>query len=320
MEQACAVSRRLQGSVAALTKADLSPVTVADFAAQAVVSCRLTRDLGAVCIVGEESGDLLRDPAHEPETRAALEAIRDSLPHDRYWHNASPADLIAAVDLGAGRQTGDEFWTLDPIDGTKGFLRGQQYCIALALIRDGIPAIGVLGCPNLRRDQDDGFVNSGGGVILTAVTGAGTTVSDPSGARCEPARVRARADPVVLVSSLVENDEVTRATARVLERLPEGSRRIRIDSQAKYALVAMGLADAFLRLPLARKKPESIWDHAAGVVVCSEAGGIVTDARGRVLDFGAGMTLSRNRGVIAAGPDLHRELAAVLADLGLDAG
>jgi 3'(2'), 5'-bisphosphate nucleotidase len=37
------------------------------------------------------------------------------------------------------------FWTLDPIDGTKGFLRGEQYVVALALVVDGQVQIGVLG-------------------------------------------------------------------------------------------------------------------------------------------------------------------------------
>ena len=45
-------------------------------------------------------------------------------------------------------------WTLDPIDGTKGFLRGEQYAICLALIIDGIVQLGVVGCPNLPVDHE----------------------------------------------------------------------------------------------------------------------------------------------------------------------
>ena len=56
--------------------------------------------------------------------------------------------MLAAI---ARRPAGvpDEFWTLDPIDGTKGFLRGEQYAIALAKISAGAVTLGVLGCPNL---------------------------------------------------------------------------------------------------------------------------------------------------------------------------
>ena len=45
-------------------------------------------------------------------------------------------------------------WTLDPIDGTTGFLRGEQHAICLALIVDGIVQLGVVGCPNLPVDHE----------------------------------------------------------------------------------------------------------------------------------------------------------------------
>ena len=52
------------------------------------------------------------------------------------------------IDRG-GRESGHRFWTLDPIDGTKGFLRGDQYVVALALVVKGEVQIGALACPNL---------------------------------------------------------------------------------------------------------------------------------------------------------------------------
>ena len=54
--------------------------------------------------------------------------------------------------FGAGDTHHAGFWTLDPVDGTKGFLRNQQYAIALAYIERGTPVVGVMGCPNLPRD------------------------------------------------------------------------------------------------------------------------------------------------------------------------
>ena len=53
------------------------------------------------------------------------------------------------IDHGGGSQYSERFWTLDPIDGTKGFLRGEQYAVALALIVDGRVAVAALACPNL---------------------------------------------------------------------------------------------------------------------------------------------------------------------------
>ena len=62
--------------------------------------------------------------------------------------------MLQVIDEGnsAGGATG-RIWALDPIDGTKGFLRGGQYAVCLALIEDGDVKVGVLGCPNLPIDD-----------------------------------------------------------------------------------------------------------------------------------------------------------------------
>ena len=59
------------------------------------------------------------------------------------------------IDHGGGSQYSERFWTLDPIDGTKGFLRGEQYAVALALIVEGRIAVAALACPNLRVPAGD---------------------------------------------------------------------------------------------------------------------------------------------------------------------
>ena len=73
---------------------------------------------------------------------------------------------------------------------------------------------------------------------------------------------------------------------------------MRLDSQAKYAVVARGEAEAYLRLPTRADYREKIWDHAAGVLIVEEAGGTVTDITGRPLEFTHGRDLAANRGVI----------------------
>jgi 3'-phosphoadenosine 5'-phosphosulfate (PAPS) 3'-phosphatase len=71
---------------------------------------------------------------------------------------STPASVCGWIDRGASAPT-TRFWTLDPIDGTKGFLRGDQYAVALALVENGRVQIGVLGCPNL----SDGYRPDHGG-------------------------------------------------------------------------------------------------------------------------------------------------------------
>ncbi len=84
-----------------------------------------------------------------------------------------------------------------------------------------------------------------------------------------------------------------------------------MDSQVKYAAVARGDAQIYLRLPIAGYI-ENIWDHAAGAIIVEQAGGRVTDMDGRTLDFSCGRKLERNRGIIATRGTDH---AAVLAAL-----
>ena len=63
-------------------------------------------------------------------------------------------------------------WTIDPIDGTKGFLRGEQYAVCVSLIADAQVKVGVIGCPNLPIDP--AHPEQGTGVIFKAVRGQGT--------------------------------------------------------------------------------------------------------------------------------------------------
>jgi hypothetical protein len=83
-----------------------------------------------------------------------------------------------------------------------------------------------------------------------------------------------------------------------------GGAPVRMDSQCKYAVVARGQAGLYLR---SADYSQNIWDHAAGACVVAEAGGVVTDARGAALDFGAGRQLSCNTTslVTSHGAELH---------------
>jgi 3'(2'), 5'-bisphosphate nucleotidase len=103
----------------------------------------------------------------------------------------------------------------------------------------------------------------------------------------------------------------------IASRLGISNEPVRLDSQAKYAIVADGRADMYLRLPTRKDYVEKIWDHAGGVLVVEEAGGRVTDVTGKPLDFTQGRGLERNRGVIVTNGKLHEQvLMAVSTVLG----
>ncbi len=273
-----------------LTKTDDSPVTVADFGAQAVVSAVLTEALGAVEMVGEEdAGDLVDDSSGLLDGVAGL--VSATL--DREVSAPALLDLIA---VGAGSASADRYWTLDPIDGTKGFLRGDQYAIALALIEHGEVVLGVLGCPN--------YPLSGGTRGATFVAAAGET---------HPASL----DVARFCESVESGHSDQGQSAEIAARLGMTAEPYRIDSQCKYGAIALSDANIYLRLPTRADYVEKIWDHAAGKFVVECAGGRVTDVRGAPLNFSRGARLSANSGVVATSGRFHDEVvAAVGAVLG----
>jgi 3'(2'), 5'-bisphosphate nucleotidase len=200
-------------------------------------------------------------------------------------------------------QAPPRFWTLDPIDGTKGFLRNEQYAVALALIENGRVVLGVLGCPNLPTGDGDT------GVLVVAVRGQGALALPlwDEAAAGKPIAVGDESDPVAarFCESVESGHSDQSASAQIAQSLGITAEPIRMDSQAKYAALARGDASIYLRLPTRADYEEKIWDHAAGSIVVEEAGGQVTDITGKPLDFSRGGTLNANQGIVATNGAIH---------------
>ena len=130
--------------ISSLEKGDRSPVTVADFGAQALICRRLAEEYPYDVIVGEEDSSDLRNPDAARYLKQVTAYVQ------RFHPGVDSEDVCEWIDRG-GRDVADRFWTVDPVDGTKGFLRSEQYAIALALIEDGQVRVGVLGCPVMPR-------------------------------------------------------------------------------------------------------------------------------------------------------------------------
>ncbi len=93
---------------------------------------------------------------------------------------------------------------------------------------------------------------------------------------------------------------------------------VRMDSQAKYSLLAAGEGELYLRLlsPSRLDYREMIWDQAAGSLILEEAGGRITDLDGKPLDFSKGRQLETNRGVLGSNGHLHDAALAALRQVG----
>ncbi|KAJ1947749.1 3'(2'),5'-bisphosphate nucleotidase [Kickxella alabastrina] len=286
-----------------LTKKDKSPVTVADFGAQAVVNLILEKHFPDDPVVGEEDSKDLQGE----EGRVLREKVVD-LVNTITEQPLSSDEILRLIDRGqyAGGPKGSH-WTLDPIDGTKGFLRGEQFAVCLALIVDGKVRVGVLGCPNLpyELDKPDGER----GVLMVAVEGQGAFQRRlHGGGRADEVLIHASKVADTRDATFCESVEAAHTShgdsANIAKLLNITRPSVRMDSQCKYAAVARGDADIYLRLPQKAAYEEKIWDHAAGNIIIHESGGRVTDVNGNPLDFSIGRTLSANKGVIAANANI----------------
>ena len=297
----------------ALTKDDRSPVTVADYAAQALVGCLLGQAFPQDWLVAEEDSSVLRSPESALALQQVTQFVRRNLPE------ATPETVCAWIDHRRANSAA-RFWTLDPIDGTKGFLRGDQYAIVLALVVDGAVQVGVLGCPNLTRAQQPDL--SGPGSLVIAVRGAGAwTTSLASPGDFQQLQVSSQADPANarLLRSFESGHTNVDQTGNLVQALGIQAEPVLMDSQAKYAVLAAGQGELMLRL-LSAAQPnyrEKIWDQAAGSLVLEEAGGQITDLDGKPLDFTTGRALRGNRGILASNRLLHEAALSTLRQIGL---
>ncbi|GLB42856.1 putative nucleotidase HAL2 [Lyophyllum shimeji] len=306
-----------------LTKGDKSPVTVGDYAAQAVISTILYHAFPADPIVGEENAAKLREESGASMRDRIVELANEALTSELglgdnvEWgigpgQEKTAEQLLDAIDRGnhPGGRLG-RMWTIDPIDGTKGFLRGEQYAVCVSLIVDAQVQLGVIGCPNLPVDAAQ--PDLGRGVIFAAVKGHGAEQIMLSGANPTPVKIPDISPAEINFLESVEAAHSSHSfNDRVASLLGVTRSPIRMDSQAKYGCLARGEGAAYLRMPTDPNYQEKIWDHAPGSVLVEEAGGVVTDSRGQPLDFGLGRTLGENFGVVAAGKDVHaRVLDAV---------
>ena len=299
-----AVQQRLV-SAETLEKKDKSPVTVADFASQAIVCQRLGALLPDDRVVGEEDSAELR-----AEGQVALRAAIAREVASEVDGEIDEEAVLGWIDRGGAQADTDRYWTLDPIDGTKGFLRGEHYAVALGLIEHGQVVLGVLGCPNMEGP-------AGRGLLFSAVRGQGAREHPLAGQGGEggaPLRVAAVATPAEarFCESVESAHSDQSESARIASRLGITQEPFRIDSQCKYGAVARGDASIYLRMPTRKDYREKIWDHAAGKLVVEEAGGRVTDVLGNDLDFGCGRTLEDNRGIVATSGAIHDEVIAAV--------
>jgi 3'(2'), 5'-bisphosphate nucleotidase len=185
--------------------------------------------------------------------------------------------VIAEEEVAAGRipAHGDKYFLVDPLDGTKEFVRGgDDYTVNIGLIEGGAPKLGVVFSPAC-------------GTLHSGLVGEGAWLEDAQGRRA--IHTRQRGERLVAVAS---KSHFTQNTADYLEAAVGVCEHVSIGSSLKFCIVAEGEADIYPRL-----SPTSEWDTAAGHAVLLAAGGRVDGPDGQPLRYGKSAFV--NRGFLA---------------------
>ena len=279
--------------------AGTEPVTIADYGSQAIICRALQAHYPDDAVVAEESGEQFLQLVSAEQREQVLSLLAQILREP-----VSEAELVAWLDFGVGRSAA-RTWVIDPIDGTKGFLARRHYVIAVGLLRAGQVSEGIVAAPGYKGGEGALFYTRDGASYrapLSAGAGERVTVSQ-----------RHAVDDYVAVQSYERYHASKSRMGRARDYAGLGAvRLLELDSMEKYALVACGDADLYMRLPRAGSAyAHKIWDHAAGVALVQNAGGTVTDLDGGPLDFSQGETLP-NAGLIASNGAHHGRVVAAV--------
>jgi 3'(2'), 5'-bisphosphate nucleotidase len=185
--------------------------------------------------------------------------------------------VVAEEEVAAGRipEIGDTYFLVDPLDGTKEFIRGgDDYTVNIGLIANGAPLLGAVFAPAR-------------GSIYAGVAGEGAWIEDSNGRRAIRTRDRGQA-----ITAVASKSHFNQPTADYLADAVGECDYAGIGSSLKFCIVAEGKADIYPRL-----SPTSEWDTAAGHAVLLAAGGCVDGPDGTPLAYGKHAFI--NRGFVA---------------------
>lgn len=305
--QAADLTRRVQQlHLANSNKGENDPVTIADYGSQAIILRAIAAAYPDDAVMAEEQGEQFLSLVGDEQRAAVVQLVGDVL-----GEPISEAQLVAWLDHGHGRDAA-RVWVIDPIDGTKGFIAGRRYSIAIGALEGGMPSAGVLASP--------GYPTSDGlGLLFHAQRSAAYV--ENMGGKGGASRIMVSARKQAKQFKVVESVERAHAHLELMKTVYtaagiKSSQVEGVDSQDKYVMIACGDADLYLRLPREGKSSygHKSWDHAAGTAIIRAAGGVVTDIDGSPLDFSQGSTLP-NLGMIVSNGQIHDKIVDLVQEI-----
>ncbi|XP_056172088.1 putative PAP-specific phosphatase, mitochondrial [Syzygium oleosum] len=324
-----------------LEKTDQTPVTVADFGVQALVSLELGNLFPSIPLVAEEDSASIRST---DLVGYIVDAVTDKASSED--HPLTTNAVLEAIDRGGenefsiGAQPAS-YWVLDPIDGTRGFLKGSEslYVVGLALVVGGEVVLGAMGCPNWQQDlsnvtndrlQEYEISNARPGIIMVSHVGCGTwtkrlppllsntSAKEAYWTRCFVDGLSAVHEARFCIPESQTWEKLPLSTSFKATKETDTPREGEVvllptccGSLCKYMMVASGRASVFILRERTRTSSKA-WDHAVGMICVHEAGGKVTDWEGSQIDLAADATERRivfpKGGIIVSNGKLHKKI------------
>ncbi len=283
-------------------KADKSPVTIADIGVQVIFNNWVKQNFPNDSIIAEESGT-------DVENSLILE-VGEKLEKLFPAKNYKTPGLKNLIDY-SGKSGCDFLWYLDPVDGTKGYLRNEQFAVAISRVnKNNQVELAILICPNLPYPN----LESSNDIGTIFYFEKGSQIVQYSYQDISKYQmIQTKKIDGIKVAKSVEKAHGNSDSISFLSSKKENVSIIEMDSQAKYGLLVRGEANLYIRYPSIPDYLEKWWDHVAGAAMVIEMGGIFTDTTGKKLEFNINQrTLPECNGVVASLGINHQDIISML--------
>jgi len=263
-------------------KQDQSPVTLADFASQIYIISKLKEIFPEDSIIAEENFSTEVNLA----SKKLIYSCYNELDLDIKYHFKDILNYRGKLS--------ETRWSIDPIDGTKGYQEGLSYAIGIGLIDNLKMVFSVIGVPNYINNQIAIFYANKG-------RGANASYGD-RGFKSISVNDKKNVKDYLLCYSLHYDEPWVMKLAKIIGI----NKYIQIDSMAKFCMIADGSADLYLK-PM-NKDRSFIWDFLPGHLLVTEAGGIVTDLMGQIPQYVDDKCIISGPGLVVSNGKSHEEI------------
>ncbi|MBY9002501.1 MAG: hypothetical protein KGD73_00870 [Candidatus Lokiarchaeota archaeon] len=263
-------------------KEDDSPVTIADYATQIFIINKIMEQFPSDQIIAEEDDNSFLNH----DARKSISSCYETL------------NIGENIDIGKSLMKKDKYserqWTVDPIDGTKGYQKGLSYAIGIGFMIKSNPKICTISVPNYKKFGKAIFIaekDNGSKIAINNSEFISLSVSNQSYLK----------QAKMCHSLHYDEPWVMDFAARA-----EITNFVQIDSMAKFCMIADGTADLYIK-PM-NKSRSFAWDFLPGTLLVQEAGGTVSDLQGNRIEFNDDKCMVSAPGLIASNSIIHDEI------------